>query len=41
MMLVRTFEAVSYLDAVRRARTQGLFGEIQRVGRNLWICWAN
>jgi len=40
-MFARTFDAVSYLDAVQRARMQGLFGEIVPVARNLWICWAN
>lgn len=40
-MFARTFDAVSYLDAVRRARELGLFGEIVPVGRKAWICWAN
>jgi hypothetical protein len=40
-MFARTFDAVSYLDAMRRARFLGLFGEIVPVARNTWICWAN
>jgi hypothetical protein len=40
-MFARTFEAVSYLDALRRAHTMGLFGDIRPVARNMWVCWAN
>lgn len=40
-MFARTFDAVGYLDAVRRARDLGLFGDIVPVARNMWICWAN
>lgn len=40
-MFAITFDAVSYLDAVRRARMMGVFGDIVPAGRRAWICWAN
>jgi hypothetical protein len=40
-MIARTFDAVSYLNAVQKARAMGLFGDIVPVARNMWVCWAN
>lgn len=40
-MVARTFQAVSYWDAVRRAQELGLFGDILPVGRRTWCCWVN
>jgi hypothetical protein len=39
-MVAVTFEAVSYLDALRRAADIGLCGDIVPVSRGLWICVA-
>lgn len=40
-MFACTFDALSYLDALDRARKLGLFGDIRPVARHTWICWAN
>jgi hypothetical protein len=40
-MFARTFVAISYVDAVRRARTMGVFGDIVPVARNMWLCFSN
>lgn len=40
-MFACTFNAVSYLDAVRRAHMLGVFGDIVPVTRNMWICFSN
>jgi hypothetical protein len=39
-MIARTFEAVTYHHAVRRAREMGLIGDIVLVAPQVWICVA-
>ena len=40
-MFARTFEALSYLNAVQKAHAMGMFGQLMPVGPRLWMIYSN
>ena len=39
--MARTFMAVNFVAALRKAQELGMWGQLIPVGNRMWICWED